>query len=198
MIRTALLLVLDLLNLVALTCSSHNRLAAENLFVRKPLAFYVERKVKPRRLNDAARIELVVLARPIDWQPLLFIVRPDRLVRWHRQGFRLFWRQQPGIRLPATYGHRHGIARRRQPVCVRFVGPGLPARDVDEQPGAIRADADNTQGYEAEGKERLVAGTSNTPSVPLRFQERQELGCEDQRLIDPRVLRQRCHQRGTR
>jgi hypothetical protein len=51
---------------VALTCSSHHRLAAENLFLRKQLAFYVERKVKPRHLNNAARIALVVLARALD------------------------------------------------------------------------------------------------------------------------------------
>jgi hypothetical protein len=39
MIRTTLLLVRDLLHFLALTCSSHNRLAAENLFLRKQLAF---------------------------------------------------------------------------------------------------------------------------------------------------------------
>jgi putative transposase len=99
MIRSAILLVRDLLHFVALTCSSHNRLAAENLFLRKQLAFYIERKVRPRRLNDAARIALVVLARAIDWRQLLVVVRPDTLVRWHRQGFRLFWRwksRRPG------------------------------------------------------------------------------------------------------
>ena len=99
MIRTALLLVRDLLRFVALTCSSHTSLAAENLFLRKQLAFYVERNVRPRRLDDAARIALVVLARVIDWRPLLTVVRPDTLVRWHRQGFRLFWRwksRRPG------------------------------------------------------------------------------------------------------
>ena len=84
---------------VALTCSTHQRLAAENLFLRKQLAFYMERKVKPRRLNDAARIALVWLARFIDWRPLLVVVRPETLVRWHRLGFRLFWRwksRRPG------------------------------------------------------------------------------------------------------
>jgi hypothetical protein len=63
MIGTALLLLRDLLHLVSLACSSRKRLAAENLFQRKQLAFYVERKVKPRRLNNAARLTLVVLAR---------------------------------------------------------------------------------------------------------------------------------------
>jgi hypothetical protein len=50
MIATALLLVRDLLHFVLLACSSHTSLAAENLFLRKQLAYYVERKVKPRRL----------------------------------------------------------------------------------------------------------------------------------------------------
>jgi hypothetical protein len=44
MIRTALLLVRDSLHFVALTCSSHHRLAAENLFLRKQLAFYLDGK----------------------------------------------------------------------------------------------------------------------------------------------------------
>jgi hypothetical protein len=37
-------------------------LAAENLLLRKQLAFYVERKTKPWRLNNAARIALALLA----------------------------------------------------------------------------------------------------------------------------------------
>lgn len=106
MIRTVLLLLRDLFHFVALTCASHHRLAAENLFLRKQLAFYIERKVRPRRLNDAARIALVVLARAIDWRQLLVVVRPDTLVRWHRQGFRLFWRwksRRPGRpRIPVS------------------------------------------------------------------------------------------------
>lgn len=92
MVRTALLLVRDLLDFVALACSSHSRLAAENLFLRKQLACYLGRKVKPRRVDHATRITLAVLARFIDWRRVLTIVKPDTLVRWHRQGFRLFWR----------------------------------------------------------------------------------------------------------
>jgi putative transposase len=37
-------------------------------------------------------VTLVVLARFIEWRPVLIIVRPDTLVRWHRHAFRLFWR----------------------------------------------------------------------------------------------------------
>jgi putative transposase len=92
MIGTALLLLRDLLHLVALICSTHTNLAAENPFLRKQLAFYIERKAKPQRLTNAARLALVVLAQWIDWRQLLVVVRPETLVRWHRQGFRLFWR----------------------------------------------------------------------------------------------------------
>ena len=77
MTRTALLLVRDLLHLVVLTCTSHTSLAAENLFLRKQLAFYVERNIRPRRLDNAARVALVVLARVIGWRQLLTVVQPE-------------------------------------------------------------------------------------------------------------------------
>jgi hypothetical protein len=99
MIRTARLLVCDVVHFVALICWSRTSLAAEDLFLRRQLAFYVERKVRPRRLEDAARIALVSLARVVDWRPLLTVVRPDTLVRWHRHGFRLFWRWKSRRRL---------------------------------------------------------------------------------------------------
>ena len=52
------------------------------------LAFYIERQVKPRRLDDAARIALVVLARVVEWRQLLVVVKPATLVQWHRQEMR--------------------------------------------------------------------------------------------------------------
>src|SRR5262247_360990 len=32
------------------------------------------------------------LSRLIEWRRILTIVKPDTLIRWHRKGFRLFWR----------------------------------------------------------------------------------------------------------
>jgi hypothetical protein len=90
--RIVVTLLGDLLQWLALGMRSHTRLAAENLFLRKQLAFYVERRIKPRRLDDATRLTLGVLARFIEWRGLLTVVQPETLVRWHRQGFRLFWR----------------------------------------------------------------------------------------------------------
>ena len=71
---------------------SRAHLAAENLFLRKQLALYLERQVKPHRADDATRIALVALSRCVDWRQLLVIVKPDTLIRWHRKGFRLLWR----------------------------------------------------------------------------------------------------------
>jgi putative transposase len=88
--RTTGCLLLDVLRFVSLGFRS--RLAAENLFLRKQLALYAERGVRSRRADNATRITLVVLARLIDWRAALTIVKPDTLVRWHRKGFRLFWR----------------------------------------------------------------------------------------------------------
>jgi putative transposase len=71
---------------------SRTQLAAENLFLRKQLACDVERQVRPRRTDNASRIALVLLYRCVEWRELLTIVRPETLVRWHRDLFRLFWR----------------------------------------------------------------------------------------------------------
>jgi putative transposase len=90
--RIVLALVGEFLHWLTLAMRSHTRLAAENLFLRKQLAFYCERRITPRRLDDAARLTLVVLARFLEWRRLLTVVQPETLVRWHRQGFRLFWR----------------------------------------------------------------------------------------------------------
>ena len=61
-------------------------------FCASSWGLYLERHVKPRRVDSATRITLVVLARLIEWRCVLTVVQPATLVRWQRQGFRLFWR----------------------------------------------------------------------------------------------------------
>jgi putative transposase len=82
----------DLASLISSALRSRAHLATENLFLKKQLALYRERQVKPRRADDATRMVLVALSRFVDWRRLLTIVKPDTLLRWHRKGFRLFWR----------------------------------------------------------------------------------------------------------
>ena len=91
-VRTVLRVACDGLRFLSTLSRSRAQLAAENLFLRKQLALYMERQVKPRRADDATRIALVALSRLIDWRQILTIVRPATLIRWHRKGFQLFWR----------------------------------------------------------------------------------------------------------
>ena len=48
----------------------HPKLAAEVLFLRKQLALYEERQVKPRRATDATRIVMVWLSHFFNWRRL--------------------------------------------------------------------------------------------------------------------------------
>jgi hypothetical protein len=67
-------------------------LAAENLFLRKQLALYQARHVKPQRVTDGTRCTLVWLSHWFDWASALTIVQPETFQRWRRQGWRLWWR----------------------------------------------------------------------------------------------------------
>jgi transposase InsO family protein len=95
---TLLTLLVDIVRFLRLCLRPAPVLAAENLFLRKQLAFYQERHVTPRHATDAARFILFWLARWFDWRQALVIVQPQTFIRWHRQGFRLFWRwkSRPG------------------------------------------------------------------------------------------------------
>jgi len=77
---------------LGLSLRSRAALAAENLFLRKQLAFYCERKIRPHRLDGSARFCLAMLSRLFDWRGALVIVKPDTLVGWHRRSFKLFWK----------------------------------------------------------------------------------------------------------
>jgi putative transposase len=92
LVRTIVRVARDLVSLMSSTMRSRAQLAAENLFLRKQLALYLERQVKPRRADAATRIILVGLSRFLEWRPLLTVVKPETLIRWHRKGFQLFWR----------------------------------------------------------------------------------------------------------
>jgi transposase InsO family protein len=92
LLTVSVLLLVDILRFWALSARSGASLRAENLFLRKQLALYKERKIKPRRASDSTRLVLVLLSRLFDWKGALLFVKPETLIGWHRKGFRLFWR----------------------------------------------------------------------------------------------------------
>ena len=81
------------LTLFASPFKSKSRLEAENAALRHQLII-LRRKVRGRvRLTNGDRLFLVQLYR---WFPSVLkaitIIRPETLVRWHRAGFRRYWR----------------------------------------------------------------------------------------------------------
>src|SRR5215813_9331836 len=103
-------------------------LMAEILALRQQLAI-LNRTAKRPSLRFQDRLFWVTLAKCWqDWRSALLIVKPETVIKWHRQGFRLYWRWKsktgrPGrpridaeIRNLSTgsherilYGARHGF-----------------------------------------------------------------------------------------
>ena len=93
-IRSTLLILInaahDGLRFLRQMACSRSALAAENVFLRKQLAFYQEHKIRPRRLSNAARFSLLLWSRLFDWQAALAIVKPDTFLRWQREAYKRF------------------------------------------------------------------------------------------------------------
>ncbi len=84
---------------LASAVKSKIRLEAENATLRQQL-MVLRRKVKGRaHLTNNDRWYFVQLYR---WfpsiLPVLVIIRPETLVRWHRAGFRRYWRWKGDLR----------------------------------------------------------------------------------------------------
>src|SRR3974377_1043187 len=82
----------DTLQFLLLGTRSSAALKAENIFLRKQLALYLEREAKPRRATGATRLSMVLLSRLFAWQNALINVKPETFLGWHRKGFQLLWR----------------------------------------------------------------------------------------------------------
>jgi putative transposase len=96
--RIVLLLLADFFSLALVSIRPKLAVEAENLILRRQLALYKERGVKPRRIDAATRVSLAWGSRWCDWRSCLVVVRPETVIRWHRAGGRLLWRykSRPG------------------------------------------------------------------------------------------------------
>src|SRR5947209_1789659 len=85
-----------LLLLLSLACAAmrdREALVAENVLLRHQLAVLT----RPTRKRPQVRTRdklfwVVVRALRRDWRRHLVVVRPESVIRWHRQAWRLFWR----------------------------------------------------------------------------------------------------------
>jgi putative transposase len=73
-------------------------LVAENALLRQQLIVLARSTGRPR-ISRADRVLLVLLASRLRaWRQALLIVQPATVLRWHRAGFRLFWRRRSASR----------------------------------------------------------------------------------------------------
>ncbi len=76
---------------MVLSLRSESSLTAENLFLRKELGFYQERKIKPRRTSHSAQVTLILLSRWFNWRSALTVVTPISFIGWQLKRYQLFW-----------------------------------------------------------------------------------------------------------
>ncbi len=71
---------------------SHRALALENLALRHQLNI-LQRHTKKPRFQNQDRLLWVILSKIWnDWRMSLTLVRPETVIRWHKKGFRYYWR----------------------------------------------------------------------------------------------------------
>src|SRR5262249_1899284 len=117
------------LALFALPFKSKGRLEAENAALRRQL-IVLQRRVRGRvQLTSGDRLFLVQLYR---WFPSVLkaitIIRPATLVRWHRAGFRQYWRWKSrclGGR-PQINADLRALIRRMSAENALWGGPRIP------------------------------------------------------------------------
>ena len=102
----------DVLRLVVSFLRSSSAIRAENLVLRKQLASYIERGIKPRRVDHATRVSLALFTRMFDWRTSVVNVRPSTMIRWHRMGWRIFWRMKCRVGRPAIPAELRSLIRR--------------------------------------------------------------------------------------
>ena len=103
-----------LITLIQLLVADRQRLMVENLALRHQLAV-LKRTVKQPRIEGSDRRLWILLRRAFkEWRDAVIFVQPDTVVRWHRKGFRYYWKRKsksnPG-RPPISFALRRGSKR---------------------------------------------------------------------------------------
>lgn len=102
----------DVLRWGILFLRSSCSIRAENLVLRRQFARYIERGIKPKRVDCATRVGLTLFARFFDWRSALVNVRPPTIVRWHCLGWRIFWRWKCRAGRPPIPAELRSLIRR--------------------------------------------------------------------------------------
>jgi putative transposase len=78
--------------LLRLLVLPRRQLVLENLALRQQLAVLIRQRPRPS-LRRRDRLFWVLLSKVYsEWRSVLVLVQPETVIRWHRLGFRLYWR----------------------------------------------------------------------------------------------------------
>ena len=83
------------------------QLVAENLCLRQQLIVLQRRQPRPRLLDADRRFWILARQWYSGWREVLLIVQPEAVLRWHREGWRAYWRWRSR---PRRIGGRKPIA----------------------------------------------------------------------------------------
>ena len=79
---------------------SRHQLVLENLALRQQVTM-LRQSVKRPRATVADKLFWILFSRYVDgWRKVLYGLHPDTVVRWHRRGFRFYWRMKSRGRKP--------------------------------------------------------------------------------------------------
>ncbi len=83
-----------LLALINALLADRSRLALENVILRQQLAV-LRRSVKRAKIHDSDRIFWILMRRLLaSWRDTLLVVKPETVIKWHRKGWRYYWRRK--------------------------------------------------------------------------------------------------------
>ena len=71
---------------------SKAQLVAENLCLRQQLIVLKRRQLRPQLRDSDRRFWILICRWIVRWRETLIIVRPETVLGWHRQGWKIYWR----------------------------------------------------------------------------------------------------------
>ena len=121
-------LLLTLLHTAHSLFKSRRHLALENLALRQQLAMFKQSGKRPR-VSHTDRLFWVLLSKYVEgWRTMLHALHPDTIARWHREGFRRYWRwksQRRGAGRPPVDASIRKLIREMQATNVGWGAPRI-------------------------------------------------------------------------
>jgi putative transposase len=74
--------------------SFSRRVERRDFFLAEAVGLLSGTPNQAKALTEEARVSLAFWSQWFNWRESLVIVKPETLIRWHRKGFKLYWRHK--------------------------------------------------------------------------------------------------------